>query len=171
MLKKGDIIIYPPYGLGHVLGVVEMDVDGEKRAMYKITLKNGHSTIMLPIENEERIGIRKLINKTTAQNVLRRIKIREIDLKDNWNKRYRDHLELVKSNEIKSLVKVLEELAFIHKVRGLSSRDKQLFIQDIKVVADEVRFVLNRDINDVMKILKRKLEIEKAYDEGGDLWF
>lgn len=171
MFKKGDIIVYPPYGLGYIVGISDREIDGQQMSLYQIRLQSGRSIIHLPIENAEKIGVRKLITKTLANKFLRGLTPKSVDLRDNWNQRYRENLAKLKSNDLMKIKEVIEELAYIQKVRGLSTRDKEILIQAIKLVAAEISFVLNKDIEQVMKTLKRKLGLNKAYDEGGDIWF
>lgn len=171
MLKKGDIIVYPPYGLGYIIRISEKVIDGEKMSLYEIRLQNGRSTIHLPVENVGRIGIRNLITEEIADKFLEGLVPAKVDLRDNWNQRYRDNLSKLKSNDIMKIREIISDLAYIQKIRGLSTRDKDILIQSIKLVAAEISFVKNIDIEQIIKILKEKLNLSKAYYEGGDIWF
>ena len=97
MFKVGDNIVYPMHGAGTIESIEEKEILGEKQKYYIMKMPVGDIKVMVPTKNAEMIGVRDVIPNETAKGVLDVLASDTTDMSSNWNKRYRDNMEKMKS--------------------------------------------------------------------------
>ena len=85
----------------------------------------GEVKVMVPTAKAEEIGVRGIINKKDAEKVFDVLESNETEMSMNWNKRYRDNMEKMKSGDIYEVADVVRNLSFKQKEKGLSTRRKE----------------------------------------------
>jgi len=100
MFKVGDKIVYPMHGAGTIESIEEKEVLGETQKYYVMKMPVGDIKVMIPTKNAEMIGVRDVIGNETAQGVLDVLSKNTTIVTSNWNKRYRDNMEKMKSGDI-----------------------------------------------------------------------
>ena len=118
MFNVGDKIVYPMHGAGTIDAIEEKDILGEKQAYYIIKMP-GEVKVMVPTAKAEEIGVRKIIGKENANKVFKILESNETEMSNNWNKRYRDNMEKMKSGDIYEVADVVRNLSFKQKVSEL----------------------------------------------------
>ena len=69
------------------------------RDYYVLKLPVRAMVVMIPTDNSEEIGVRPIVDREQADQVLAAIPGIEVDMTQNWNRRYRENLERLKSGE------------------------------------------------------------------------
>ena len=100
MFKVGDNIVYPMHGAGTIESIEEREILGEKQKYYIMKMPVGDIQVMVPTKNAELIGVRDVIGSDVAQDVLDVLSQGPTDMSSNWNKRYRDNQDKMKSGDI-----------------------------------------------------------------------
>lgn len=121
MFNVGDKIVYPMHGAGVIDSIEEKNILGEKQAYYILKMP-GEVKVMVPTAKAEEIGVRGIINKKDAEKVFDVLEANETEMSMNWNKRYRDNMEKMKSGDIYEVADVVRNLSFKQKEKGLSTR-------------------------------------------------
>ena len=114
MFNVGDKVVYPMHGAGTIEGIEEKDILGEKQAYYIIKMP-GEVKVMVPTAKAEGIGVRDIIDKETAGKVFKVLETDSTQMDMNWNKRYRDNMEKIKSGDIYEIADVVRNLSFKQK--------------------------------------------------------
>ena len=96
MFFVGDKIVYPMDGAGTIDAIEEKDILGEKQNYYIIKMP-GEVKVMVPISKADDVGVRSIINKEEAGKVLQVLEADETEMPNNWNKRYKENIEKMKS--------------------------------------------------------------------------
>ena len=138
--QKGDKIVYPLYGAG----VIEGLEDG----YYVLTIPIGNLKIMISAEKAE--GLTRYVlpreellsNLTPPSNAINT---------DNWNQRYKENMNRIKSGEIPQVVFVFHSLLMRERCKGLSTAEKKMMTTAKQIILSE---------------LILSLEIEKSEAEG-----
>ena len=91
-MKVGDKIVYPMHGAGEVVGIEEKEVNGEKQVYYILNLSMGNLKLMLPVEQVEEMGLRKIIDKEQIGAVAEVLAGESDDSVGSWNKIGRAHV-------------------------------------------------------------------------------
>lgn len=110
----GDKVSHPIHGAGVLENIVSKKIDGVTRDYYIMRPPKGSMTIMIPTENSQEIGVRPVLDEEQVDTLLAAIPKMEVTMTQNWNRRYRENLERIKSGN-------LLEVAFVAK--GLTQRD------------------------------------------------
>ena len=70
MYNVGDEIVMPMHGAGRIDAIEERDILGEKQSYYILKMP-GEVKVMVPIEKADKVGIRNVIDKNSADKVLK----------------------------------------------------------------------------------------------------
>ena len=100
MFQVGDKIVHPMHGAGIVESIVQKKVNGVMRDYYVLKLPVRAMVVMIPTDNSEEIGVRPIVDREQADQVLAAIPGIEVDMTQNWNRRYRENLERLKSGTL-----------------------------------------------------------------------
>ena len=71
LYKVGDKVVYPHHGAGTVVKKEKRKVLGEEREYLQIQILHNDMTVQVPTENADRVGLRKVIDETTVEQVLK----------------------------------------------------------------------------------------------------
>ena len=67
--KTGELAVYPAHGVGLITGVESRDVSGENRCYYIIKVLDTDAIIMVPVDNAETVGLRKVVTRSMVPKV------------------------------------------------------------------------------------------------------
>mgnify|MGYP001483354347 CR=1 FL=1 len=68
-LKVGEKVIYPNQGVGIVEGICRKNIAGTDQDFYLLRMVGHNSTVMVPTQNVDHVGLRKLCNKEQLSNL------------------------------------------------------------------------------------------------------
>lgn len=156
MFNVGDKVVYPMHGAGTVDAIEEKDILGEKQAYYIIKMP-GEVKVMVPTAKAEEIGVRNIINKENTAKVLAVLEENETEMSNNWNKRYRDNMEKMKSGDVYEVADVVRNLAFKQKEKGLSTGEKKMLNNAKQILVSELVLAEHASQEDVEKLVENKI--------------
>ena len=70
MFQVGDKIVHPMHGAGIVESIVQKKVNGVMRDYYVLKLPVRAMVVMIPTDNSEEIGVRPIVDREQADQVL-----------------------------------------------------------------------------------------------------
>ena len=117
----GDKVVHPMYGAGVLESVVQRKVGGVVRDYYIMKLPERSMVVMIPTENSEEIGVRPVIDREQADRILASIPNIRVEMTSNWNHRYRENMERLKSGNLLEVAWVVKGLTQREASRGLST--------------------------------------------------
>lgn len=158
MFKVGDKIVYPMHGAGTIESIEEKEVLGEKQKYYIMKMPVGDIKVMVPTKNAEMIGVRDVIGNETAQGVLDVLSSDTTVMSANWNKRYRDNMEKMKSGDIYEVADVVRNLTFKQKEKGLATGEKKMLTNAKQILVSELVLAEASDKDAIEKIINEKIE-------------
>ena len=142
MFNVGDKVVYPMHGAGTIEGIEEKDILVEKQAYYIIKMP-GEVKVMVPTAKAEGIGVRDIIDKETAGKVFKVLETDSTQMDMNWNKRYRDNMEKMKSGDAYEIADVVRNLSFKQKEKGLSTGEKKMLLNAKQILVSELTLAEN----------------------------
>ena len=142
MFNIGDKVVYPMHGAGIIQDIEEKNILGEKTAYYIIKMP-GEVKVMVPTAKAEEIGMRNIIDGETASKVFQVLETDSTEMSLNWNKRYRDNMEKMKSGDIYEVADVVRNLSFKQKERGLSTGEKKMLLNAKQILVSELTLAEN----------------------------
>ena len=137
MFNVGDYIVYPMHGAGTIDAIEEKDILGQKQAYYIIKMP-GEVKVMIPTAQAEKVGIRNVIDKEQAEKVFEVLSEDETQKELNWNKRYRENMDKMKTGDIYEVADVVRNLSFKQKEKGLSTGEKKMLLNAKQILVSEL---------------------------------
>lgn len=162
MFNVGDYIVYPMHGAGTVDAIEEKNILGEKQSYYIIKMP-GEVKVMVPTSKAEEVGVRGIIDKNSAQRVFKILEEDETEMAQNWNKRYRDNMDKMKSGDIYEIADVVRNLTFKQKEKGLSTGEKKMLLNARQILISELALVESSSQDEVENLVDNTML--KSYKE------
>ena len=159
MFNIGDNIVYPMHGAGRINAIEEKEILGEKQQYYVIEMP-GEVMVMVPTAKAESMGVRSIIDKQSANNVLEVLEKDETEMSNNWNKRYRDNLEKMKTGDIYEIADVVRNLSFKQKEKGgLSTGEKKMLVNAKQILVSELVLAEHSSKEEIEQLIDNKIEM------------
>lgn len=158
MFNVGDKIVYPMHGAGTIDAIENKNILGEEQSYYVIKMP-GEVKVMVPTEKAEQIGVRSVINKEEASKVIAVLEHNETEMSQNWNKRYRDNMEKMKSGSIYEVAGVVRNLSFKQKEKGLSTGEKKMLSNAKQILVSELVLAEHATQDEVEELINNKIDI------------
>ena len=158
MFKVGDKIVYPMHGAGTIESIEEKEVLGEKQKYYIMKMPVGDIKVMVPTQNAEMIGVRDVIGNETAKGVLDVLSSNTTVMSDNWNKRYRDNMEKMKSGDIYEVADVVRNLTFKQKEKGLATGEKKMLSNAKQILVSELVLAEASDKEAIEQLINQRID-------------
>ena len=158
----GDKVVYPMHGAGVIQDIEEKDILGQKEAYYIIKMP-GEVKVMVPTAKAEEVGMRDIINQETASKVFKVLETNSTEMAPNWNKRYRDNMEKMKSGDIYEVADVVRNLSFKQKERTLSTGEKKMLLNAKQILVSELTLANDLSKDQVEEMVNNK--IDESYIE------
>ncbi len=151
----GSKVVYPLHGAGVIESIEEREIMGIKQLYYIMRIPVGNMKVMVPMETAAEIGLRDVISCDEADKVLQEFQQCPTEMDVNWNKRYRENMQRIKSGNIYDVVYVVKNLMYRDKSRGLSTGERKMLSNAKQILVSEL----------VVAKSKTQQEIESAMDE------
>lgn len=150
--KVGDNAVYPGHGVGKVVAVEAKEIMGTRLEFYSVQIIETGMKIMVPKNNVNSVGLRRIISQDEAAKVLDILKEKDVKIDtQTWNRRYREYMEKIKTGSVYEIAEVLRDL-FLLKV------DKELSFGERKML-DTARGLLMKELS--LAVDKSSLESEE----------
>lgn len=143
MFQEGDKIIYPMYGAGVIEKIEEKDLKMGSEKYYNIYIPNCNLKIRLRAEKSDPVGLRKIGGRKEIAEILCSVAGTTASKSENWNQRYKDNLEKLKTGKLFEVLEVVKSLDDRDKNKGLSSSEKKLLNTAKQIVLSEIIFSYN----------------------------
>ena len=156
MFKIGDKIVYPMHGAGIIDSVETKEFLGEEKEYFILKMPIGNMDISIPKANINKMNIRDVISKKEGEERLAILEQDPKDLNSNWNLRYRENQEILKTGDIFKIANMVRDLVALDDDKGLSTTEKKLLNRARRIMASEL----------VMSGSLEKDEAEKMIDES-----
>ena len=136
--RVGDRIAHPMHGAGVIDSVVKRKINGTERDYYVLKLPAGDMLVMIPVDTSAEIGVRPIGDADEAEKILGSIPGLEIEMTQNWNKRYRENMLKIKSGNLLEVAAVVKGLMQRDKERGLSTGERKMLHSAKQILISEI---------------------------------
>jgi len=157
MFDIGDKVVYPHHGAAIVERREIKEAFGEKREYLVLKLAYGDLTLMVPLENIGEVGIREVINDEEVAEVFAVLGKKEARMPTNWSRRYKNHVEKLKSGDIYQVAEVVRNLSIRDKDKGLSTGEKKMLSRARQILISELTFAIGVDESEAESLLNSAL--------------
>ena len=149
MFQIGDKVVHPMHGAGIVESIVQKKVDGVVRDYYIMKLPGRSMIVMIPTDSCDAIGVRPVMNREQADQVLAAIPNIQVEMTANWNHRYRENMERLKSGDLLEVARVIKGLSARDAKRGLSTGERKMLHAAKQILISELVLSTSQSYEDV----------------------
>ena len=153
MFSSGDKIVYPMHGAGVICGIEEKKILGEKKEYYIFKLPCSEINIMIPVDSEAAVGIRPIADKTVISDVIKLLGGESSQMDSNWNRRYRDNMEKLKSGDIMKAAEVVRDLMRADRQKNLSSGENKMLANAKRILISEIMLASDMTSDEAQKVI------------------
>ena len=157
MFNVGDKVVYPMHGAGTIDSIDKKNILDEEVEYINISMPGGVK-VMVPSNQASKQGLRNIISQNDVEKVFCVLETDETAMSDNWNKRYRDNMDKMKSGDIYEVADVVRNLSFKQKEKGLSTGEKKMLNNAKQILVSELVLVENTT-NAEMEKLVNKIDV------------
>ena len=157
MFNVGDKIVYPMHGAGTIDSIDKKNILDEEVEYINISMPGGVK-VMVPSNQASKQGLRNIISQNDVEKVFCVLETDETAMSDNWNKRYRDNMDKMKSGDIYEVADVVRNLSFKQKEKGLSTGEKKMLNNAKQILVSELVLVENTTNAEMEKLVDNKID-------------
>ena len=154
MFDIGDKVVYPMHGAGIIEKIEEKEVLGETRSYYILHIPYGNMQVMVPVGSADQAGVRPIVSPDKIEEVYDLLRAASSEMDENWNRRSRENMELLKSGDIACVAEVVRNLMRVERVKKLSTGEKKMLANAKQILVSEIVLVLGLSEEDVEEILE-----------------
>ena len=158
MFIVGDKVVHPMHGAGVIDSIVREKIDGSYHNYYVFKMPMNGLVLKIPTDDTDLIGIRPIDSREQIEAVFLMLPHMSYEMNGNWNQRYRENLEHLKSGDLMEVAGVIKGLMHRDSQRGLSTGERKMLYIAKQILISEVSLAENLDyktveerINDAVK--------------------
>ncbi len=156
--KVGEKLVYPNHGVTVVEQIGESPIMGLSDSYYHLRLIGNNSRLMVPIQNTDRVGLRRLYQQKEIKSLFSLLEQRVAKAHTDWKGRYRENLEKMKTGRLEDVAEVLKNLNEVSKKKSLSFREKKMYDRAKYLLVSEVAIVKGIPEAEAEKLIQKSLE-------------
>ncbi len=137
-LNVGQKVAYPNQGVCLVESIQKRELGNNIINCYSLRVLSDNSTILVPTEKSDVIGIRPIICSTEYKRLINSLGNDFGEVSHDWKTRSREYNEKLQSGDVFEAADVLKKLTFLSHEKKLSFREQTLL--------DKARFLLVSEI-------------------------
>lgn len=159
MFQVGDKVVYPMHGAGVIEAIEEREVLGARRTYYVMRLPLGEMQVMIPTQVAEGAGLRQVVDADSLQRVFSRLREERAREQPAWNRRYRTHLEKMRSGDILEVAEVVRNLSERDREKGLSGGERKMLESARQILLSEIILAKDLEASAATEMLDQVLDV------------
>jgi CarD family transcriptional regulator len=153
--KRGETVVYPPVGVGKITTIEKKKIAGQNIACYVITIPGKNLTVMIPIHNAAKVGLRRVITAKEAERVCAILQQKMDKMPARWTKRYSFHREKIQTGSIYEIAAVLKNLTHLQQTRHLSLHETRMLERIRELIVREIAYSKHIGMTQAEKLIAR----------------
>lgn len=126
------------HGAGVIESIIEEKISGKLIQFYVFKMPISGLTLKIPTANTDVIGIRNILSVPEVEEVIAKIPALGVDMTANWNHRYRENMERIKSGDLIEVSGVIKALMHRDSERGLSNGERKMLHSAKQILISEI---------------------------------
>ena len=160
MYTVGEKVVHPLHGAGEIAEIVGERVNGVIEQYYVFTAPLSGLTLKIPVANSGVVGLRHPVSRQQLSQLLSSLREMEENAADNWNHRYRENMERIKSGEVAQVARVVKSLMHRDARRGLSTVERKMLRSAKQILLSEMMLVEDLSYDGAEQLLSRSVLAE-----------
>ncbi len=149
MFGIGDKVAHPMHGAGVIADIVREKVAGAVQDYYVFRMSVGGLVLKIPTASSHAVGLRPVVGSEEARRLLSALPAMETEMVSNWNRRYRENLQRIKSGDLYEVAGVIKGLALRDSQQGLSTGERKMLHTAKQILVSEIVLALGEDYESI----------------------
>ena len=162
MFQIGDKVVHPMHGAGVIDGIVTEKIGTTKQDYYVFKMPVGGLVLKIPVATSQVIGLRGIVSREEASELIAEVSSMQVDMTSNWNHRYRENMELLKSGDLHSVAHVIKGLTRRDSERGLSNGERKMLHTARQIMISELVLSMGVESREVERQINEAMLGDKA---------
>lgn len=162
MFCIGDKVVHPMHGAGIIDGIVSERMGGVTQEYYVFKMPVGGLVLKIPTANSAAVGLRATVAAGDAARLLRELPALAVEMNSNWNHRYRENLQRLKSGDLYEVARVIKGLLHRENQKGLSTGERKMLHTAKQILISEMVLVTGRDYRAIEDRIQAAVSEEMA---------
>jgi len=145
LFKIGEIVVYPKHGVGEIMRIESMEVASVKNKFYVVRMEQAKLTIMVPLEKQDEVGLRKISSKKIVDEVFNVLQLKPKIRRIMWSRRAQEYDTKIFSGDPIKIAEVIRDLFRKNSQPDQSYSERQMFQVALERLAREVAAVEKTD--------------------------
>ncbi len=151
MFAVGDKVVHPNYGPGVIVAIERRQALQQEKRYYVIDMLAGGGTLMTPVRQADKVGLRLAMNGASIQQILEALTAAPRALPADFRERQTVIQERLKEGNVFEAADVIRDLAWHDEIHGLTKRDAQLKQRAEELLASELALVKGIEIKTALE--------------------
>lgn len=153
--EVGEKVVHPAHGVGVVVDVQSRSVSGVEQKFYQITILENNMKVMMPVQQAQSVGLRRIVGKDTVEEVYGILRDRSVVVStQTWNRRHREYNQKIKTGSLHEIAKVVRDLSVLRTSKELSYGERTMLDTARNRLAKEIAIVVSESEEAVNAHLK-----------------
>jgi len=163
--QVGETVVHPNYGAGTISEIRERRSLGARKRYYSIELLGDPgTTVMVPLGNENKVGLRQPIPKDRLSHLWRVLRAEPQVLPSEHKKRYAVIEDKLQDGDVFQIAEAVRDLAWRREEkRDLTRVGKRLYETGLDFLASELAVVQGSDVHTAEAQIVERLEANIAH--------
>lgn len=162
MFRIGDKVVHPMHGAGVIAGIVTEKLGASTQDYYVFKMPVGGLVLKIPTATSHMVGLRSVVGSGEALELLQAIAAMDVDMTSNWNHRYRENMQRLKSGDLYEVARVIKGLAFRDSQRGLSNGERKMLHTAKQILISEMVLAMGQDYQEIEVRINAAMSGERA---------
>ena len=157
MYHIGQSVTHPMHGAGQISGMIEQHSAQGPRMYYILTLRQGGLQLYIPCDGCEKAGLRPTITRQEAESLLRALPALSVENNTNWDQRYRENMDHLRSGEPLQVALVIKSLQVREGQKRLSTGERRMLSTARQILLTELAVAMECTAQEAEKLLQAAL--------------
>lgn len=159
-LVVGQKVAYPNQGVCLVESHSEIKLGDQFVSGFSLRLLGDRSTIFVPDESCQTLGIRPIFNNRQCKELLEDLEKDFDQLPSDWKTRSKEFIDKVRSGDLFEIADVLKKLTYLSRIKKLSFREQTLL--------DKARFLIVSELANARVAIGKHIDtlVEQLVDKA-----
>jgi CarD family transcriptional regulator len=158
MYAVGDKVVHPGYGPGVIKGIERRQVISEEKDYYIIEILTGDATLMTPVAQADRVGLRPAMSDASIKRLLEVLSEAPDTLSEDFRERQVGIDERLKEGDVMVTARVIRDMMWYGHANDLTKRDTQLMQRAEEMVAGELALAKGIEVKEALEKMQAILE-------------
>ena len=162
MFQRGDKVVHPMHGAGVIDGIVTEKIGSAMQDYYVFKMPVGGLVLKIPVSTSQIIGLRNIVSGEDATALISAIGAMDVGMTSNWNHRYRENMDRLKSGDLYAVAHVIKGLTYRDNERGLSNGERKMLHTAKQILVSELVLSLGLESREVERRINAAVLGEKV---------